>query len=153
MAKISGTLCMAALLAVGAANLAPASADQTTSALKRSAPRRPAKRPKLVSMDFVNADLVYVVKMLAREMGRNVYIGPGVEGSVTVSLKAVPVDGAMALILKMQPKDITYKLVGYDTLIVATPDKVGQIEDDIMSLQIRPGVNNNAIRQETLPGK
>lgn len=73
-----------------------------------------ANRPKLVTLDFVNADLVYVIKILAKEMGRNVYIGPGVEGSVTVTLKSVPVDGALALILKMQENDIAYKLIGYE---------------------------------------
>lgn len=32
-------------------------------------------------------------------MGRNVYIGPGVEGSVTASFRSVPVDGVPGCLL------------------------------------------------------
>ena len=98
--------------------------------------QRPAAHSKLISIDFVNADLKYVLKTLGRKMGRNLYLGPGVEGSVTVTLKDVPVDGAVALILKMQSKQLAYKLLGYDTLIVATPEKIAQVEDGIMSTQL-----------------
>lgn len=141
MARLPFALCLAALLGVCTVGYQPARADE-----------RAAARPKLVTLDFVNADLVYVIKRLGREMGRNVYIGPGVVGSVTVSLKGVPADGAVALILRMQTKVLAYKLVGYDTLIVATPEKVSQIEDDIMGLQIRPEAKSNVIRQGALPG-
>lgn len=48
----------------------------------------------------------------------------------------VPVDGAVALILKMQSKQLAYKLLGYDTLIVATPEKIAQVEDGILSNQL-----------------
>ena len=124
---------------------------QETSALRRRpAPRRYASRVKLVTLDFVNADLVYVIKILAKEMGRNVYIGPGVEGSVTVTLKSVPVDGALALILKMQENDIAYKLIGYNTLIVAAPEKVNQIEDEILGKNLGPKTRKGSIRQEIL---
>lgn len=124
---------------------------QTTSALRRRpAPRRVGPRQKLVTLDFVNADLVYVIKILAKEMGRNVYIGPGVEGSVTVTLRSVPVDGALALILKMQENEYAYKLVQPNTLIVAAPEKINQIEDDILQKQVAPRVPVNAVRQEIL---
>lgn len=115
-----------------------ASGTSSLSALRpRPAPRRVRPRTKLVSLDFVNADLVYVIKVLAKEMGRNVYIGPGVEGSVTVTLKSVPVEGALALILKMQESDFEYKIVsngsGGQTLIVAPPEKLATIPDDIFT--------------------
>ncbi len=131
--------------------IALSGSGQETSALRRRpAPRRVANRVKLVTLDFVNADLVYVIKILAKEMGRNVYIGPGVEGSVTVTLKSVPVDGALALILKMQENDIAYKLIGYNTLIVAAPEKVNQIEDEILGKNLGPKTRKGAIRQEIL---
>lgn len=121
-----------------------------TSALRKRPYRRAVNRVKLVTLDFVNADLVYVIKILAKEMGRNVYIGPGVEGSVTVTLKSVPVDGALALILKMQENDIAYKLIGYNTLIVAAPEKVNQIEEEILGKQFAPKTPANSVRQEIL---
>ncbi|CAN0446597.1 unnamed protein product, partial [Phaeothamnion confervicola] len=101
--------------------------------------------------DFVNADLVYVIKVLAKEMGRNVYVGPGVEGSVTVTLKSVPVEGALALILKMQENEFDYKLVEPNTIIVAPKEKLGTIPDDILQKgPVGPQVPRGAIRQEIL---
>jgi hypothetical protein len=61
----------------------------------------PAARP-LLTRDFKNCELSYVVKVLAMEMGRPLYLGPGVGGKVTVSLRAVPADAALARVLKMQ---------------------------------------------------
>jgi len=117
----------------------------------RVAPRRSRPRSKMVSLDFVNADLVYVIKVLAKEMGRNVYVGPGVEGSVTVTLKSVPVEGALALILKMQENEFDYKLVEPNTIIVAPKEKLGTIPDDILQKgPVGPQVPRDAIRQEIL---
>lgn len=127
-----------------------AGGQQTSALRRRPAPRRAKAATKLVTLDFVNADLVYVIKILAKEMNRNVYIGPGVEGAVTVTLKSVPVDGALALILKMQENDIGYKLVGYNTLIVADPAKIATIEDDILGKQFAPTRPKDAVRQEVI---
>lgn len=125
---------------------------ETVNALRpRVAPRRTRPYQKMVSLDFVNADLVYVIKVLAKEMGRNVYVGPGVEGSVTVTLKSVPVEGAMALILKMQENEFGYKLVEPNTIVVAPQEKLNSIADDIMMKgPIGPTVPKDAIRQEIL---
>jgi type II secretory pathway component GspD/PulD (secretin) len=125
---------------------------ETVNALRpRVAPRRTRPYQKMVSLDFVNADLVYVIKVLAKEMGRNVYVGPGVEGSVTVTLKSVPVEGAMALILKMQENEFGYKLIEPNTIVVAPQEKLNSIADDIMSKgPIGPTIPVNAIRQEIL---
>lgn len=98
----------------------------------RKAPRRPKAPPqKLVTLDFVNADLVYVLKVLAKEMNKNIYVGPTVAGSVTVTLKNVPVEGAMALILQMQENEYDYKVLDYNTIVVAAPEKLDEVADDI----------------------
>lgn len=78
-----------------------------------------------VTRNFCNADLAWVVRELAKAMGRNVYIGPGVEGNVTVRLRSVPPEAALAMILADAENEIAYKLVGTSTLIVAAPDKNG----------------------------
>lgn len=98
----------------------------------RKAPRQPKAPPqKLVTLDFVNADLVYVLKVLAKEMNRNIYVGPTVAGSVTVTLKNVPVEGAMALILQMQENEYDYKILDYNTIVVAAPEKLDEIANNI----------------------
>lgn len=87
---------------------------------------------RVVSGEFEDVDLVFAIKVLAREMGRNVYIGPGVEGKVTLSLRSVPPEGALALMLG---DEFDYKVVsngkGGQTLIVAPPEKLATIPDDV----------------------
>jgi type IV pilus assembly protein PilQ len=120
----------------------------------RQAPRAPKAPPqKLVTLDFVNADLVYVLKVLAKEMGRNIYVGPTVQGSVTVTLKNVPVEGAMALILQMQENEYDYKILdgpSTRTVVVAPPDKLAEIADDILGKVKTARIPANAPRMEYL---
>ncbi|NMA28268.1 MAG: AMIN domain-containing protein [Burkholderiales bacterium] len=134
---------------------APASVTRTptssASALRAQRPRpRPAPPPKTVSIDFVNADLVFVVKALAQEMGRNVFVAPDVMGTVTVTLNKVQPEGALALILKMQENDYSYKIVD-GTIVVASPEKLAQIADDILTPRTKSAVSRrNLISQEFL---
>ncbi|MEW6281622.1 MAG: secretin N-terminal domain-containing protein [Candidatus Eremiobacterota bacterium] len=117
-------------------------------------PRTPARRaytprPKLVSLDFVNADLVYVVKVLCKEMDKNVYVGPGVQGSVTVTLKNVPAEGALALILKMQDTPFDYKVLDDQrTIVVAEPEKLTEIANNILGASRTRQAPKDAVRQE-----
>ncbi|MGE0491806.1 MAG: secretin N-terminal domain-containing protein [Vulcanimicrobiota bacterium] len=127
--------------------------DAPVSALRpRRAPKKaPAPKQRLVTLDFVNADLVYVIKVLAKEMNRNVFVGPTVDGSVTVTLKNVPVEGALALILKMQENEYDYKVLK-NTIVVAAPEKLSEIPDDILddSKVKEPLLPEFTIRQEIL---
>ena len=110
--------------------------------------RKAAKRVKVVNMEFVNADLVYIVKFLAKEMGRNVYVGPDVQGSVTVTLKNVQPEGALALVLKMQETPYDYKIVD-NTVIVATTEKLQTIADNILTPKTKSSsVRRNLAEQE-----
>lgn len=117
----------------------------------RKAPQR-SKTPyqKHVTLDFVNADLVYVLKVLAKEMNRNIYVGPTVAGSVTVTLKNVPVEGAMALILQMQENEYDYKVVGSNTIVVAPPEKLAAIEADILGKIKEAQLPADSVRMEYL---
>jgi type IV pilus secretin PilQ/predicted competence protein len=136
----------------GRVNLAGAGEAPMSALRPRRRPKRPSKpKQRLVTLDFVNADLVYVLKVLAKEMNRNVFIGPTVEGSVTVTLKNVPVEGAMALILKMQENEYDYKVIDH-TIIVAAPEKLDSIPDNILAMENVKEVTapENAIRQEFL---
>lgn len=91
---------------------------------------KPAPRP-CVSMNDTNADLRDVLKRLASKMGRNLYVHPGVQGTVTLAVRDVPADSAFQLVLKMQTEDYDYKVVG-NTIVVAAPDKLAEIPDDLM---------------------
>lgn len=112
------------------------------------APRRSQSR--LVTCEFIDADLVSVIKALSKDMGRNVYIGPGVEGAVTMSFRSVPAEGALQMVLKEQAGDIRYKLVGYNTLVVAFGDKVDCIEHEILGKPMGSRSVSGRIRQEIL---
>lgn len=128
----------------------PVNSSLPTALRRRPTPRRRSNPAALVTHEFVDADIVDVIKVLARAMGRNVYIGPGVDGRVTMDLKSVPADGALALILQQQERDIRYKLIGYNTLFVAQPDKIDCLEDEILGKPFAPRRKLGVIRQEFL---
>lgn len=75
-----------------------------------------------VTHDFVNADLTEVVRFLGQAMGRTVYLGPGIEGKCTVSLRSVPPLAALHALLATDFPDVGYKQLGKDGLIVAVLD-------------------------------
>lgn len=114
----------------------------TKKVVKKAAP------VKTVNLELVNADLVYVVKYLAKEMGRNVYVAPDVAGAVTVTLNKVRPEGALALILKMQEVPYDYKLID-NTIVVATSEKLSTVSDNILNPKTASAkVAKNAVTQE-----
>ena len=120
-------------------------------AVAKKAPKKVAKKAapvKTVNLELVNADLVYVVKYLAKEMGRNVYVAPDVAGAVTVTLNKVRPEGALALILKMQEVPYDYKLID-NTIVVATSEKLSTVSDNILNPKTASAkVAKNAVTQE-----
>jgi len=91
---------------------------------------RLAPVPK-VSLDFVNADLIYVLKILAKEMNKNLVTDNTVKGSVTMTLKDVPAEGALKLILKLS--GFEYKYLSGDTILVGSADTIAKVPDDILA--------------------
>jgi len=95
---------------------------------KRDKPRR--RYVKKVSIDFVNADLLYVVKLLAQEMDLNLVTDESVQGAVSLSLKNVPATTALKIILNLH--DLKKKRIGSilfvgseETIETMTPDSIG----------------------------
>lgn len=105
--------------------------------------RGAASSGKKVSLDFVNADIIYVLKILAKEMKLNLVTDSTVKGSVTMSLKDVAPNAAMQLILRIAGYD--YKVFG-NTLVVGASDTINKIPSDIMG-RVLP----NAQDQSVLP--
>jgi len=62
----------------------------------------PYKRiePALVSINFKNADLVDIIRLLSEQHGLNLILGEEVAGTITLKLVEVPLEKALDLILK-----------------------------------------------------
>lgn len=84
-----------------------------------------------VSLDFVNADLIYVLKILAKEMNMNLVTDNTVKGSVTMTLKDVPAEGALNLILKLS--GFEWKKIGDNTILVGSADTIAKVSPDILT--------------------
>jgi len=89
----------------------------------------------LVSLDFVNADLIYVLKILAKEMDMNLVTDQTVKGSVTMTLKDVPASGAFNLVLKISGYE--YKQVEH-TLVVGSKETLDRINADTLGVHMVP---------------
>jgi type IV pilus assembly protein PilQ len=68
--------------------------------------------------------LIYVLKILAKELGMNIVTDPTVQGSVTMTLKDVPASGALNIVVKMNGYD--YKRVD-NTIVVGDPKLLATI--------------------------
>jgi type IV pilus assembly protein PilQ len=79
-------------------------------------------------MDFENADLRDVIKVVAYASGLNMVIGKDVDAKVTISLKDVPWDKALDIVLKTY--NFTYKREG-NLIRVMTFDSLKREERDI----------------------
>jgi type IV pilus assembly protein PilQ len=81
-----------------------ASAAQTVAALSGSQPAAAPEQPRFsghpVTFDFQTADLRAVLRTFADISGLNIVIDPTIQGTVDVSLKEVPWDQALDIILK-----------------------------------------------------
>lgn len=85
-----------------------------------------------VNLDFVNADLIYVLKLLAKEMGVNLVTDQTVKGSVTMSLKNVPADVALSMILKISGFEV--KRIDYNTIVVGSKETVEKFSERIQPI-------------------
>jgi type IV pilus assembly protein PilQ len=62
----------------------------------------PAAGEKLISLDFKDADVVNLLRILAAESGRNIVSGDDVKGRVSISLKNVTWEQALDTILEVR---------------------------------------------------
>ena len=71
-----------------------------------------------VKLNFKNADLVYVIDVLARESSQQLFLDEYVEGSVTIRCDEVPAEDVLALILNSREEPYPF-LFSRSTLVVA----------------------------------
>jgi type IV pilus assembly protein PilQ len=81
----------------------------------------PASGEKLISLDFKDADVVNLLRILAAESGRNIVSGDDVKGRVSISLKNVTWEQALDTILEVRglakvEKDGVIRIVSLDQL-------------------------------------
>lgn len=98
---------------------APPKAAPKPRKVKKAAPKK-----ELVSLDFVGADIVYVLKLLAKQSGANIVADNTVKGTVTMTLNNVPLETALALICKTSGFD--YKKEG-NVLLVGSAENLAKI--------------------------
>ena len=79
--------------------------------------------PQRVHLHYNRADLRLVLRELSQHFQLNLYVGNEVKGVVTAEARNLPIDGAIALVLKMQPEVYEWKRVG-NTLLVGSPAKI-----------------------------
>jgi type II secretory pathway component GspD/PulD (secretin) len=85
-------------------------------------------RPDKVSLEFVNTDIVQILRALALQTGMNIVTSPDVKGSLTVSLNDVSVDQALRTVTGLA--ELGFSRVD-DTVIVAPAGKVDAIRRQI----------------------
>jgi type II secretory pathway component HofQ len=79
--------------------IGPARLEPAPAAARATGPLRPVP---VISLSVKDADLVEVVRSLARIAGLNLIVDPGVAGTVTAELVNVRWDHALAVILRTQ---------------------------------------------------
>jgi type IV pilus secretin PilQ/predicted competence protein len=98
---------------------------QATATPPSTPPPPPASAPtsgeKLISLDFKDADVVNLLRILAAESGRNIVAGDDVKGRVSISLKNVTWEQALDTILEVRglakvEKDGVIRVVSLDQL-------------------------------------
>ncbi len=98
---------------------------QAPSAPAPTPPPPPASAPaageKLISLDFKDADVINLLRILAAESGRNIVAGDDVKGRVSISLKNVTWEQALDTILEVRAlakveRDSVIRIVSLDQL-------------------------------------
>lgn len=84
-------------------DILPSSPEEQTAAasLTQGKPEAPTAEAKKISMDFKDADINNLLRILAEVSGANIVAGSEVKGNVTVRLTNVPWDQALEVILKI----------------------------------------------------
>lgn len=93
-----------------------------------AAPPMPRPEDIRVTLDFVNTDIVQILKALALQAGVNVVTAPEVKGTLTVSLHDVSVEDALKLVTSLAAID--YRRVN-DTYIVATNERMDAVRRQV----------------------
>jgi len=128
--RVSGVVILAGILSL--ASMAAAADNQPAAAAGAAAPTNVSTETGLVSLDFQDADIKSVLKVLAFKSGVNIVSAPDVTGVVNIELKNVPWQKALDVILS------TYGY-GFDRkgniITVMTVENLKKYREDSLSLE------------------
>ena len=99
------------------------------------APTTPAPRTtsgNLISLDFKDADVVNLLRILAAESGKNIVIGEDVKGKMSITLRNVPWEQALDIIL--EAKDLR-KVEKGNVLRIITSDQLAKERESAARLE------------------
>jgi type IV pilus secretin PilQ/predicted competence protein len=83
---------------------------------------------KLVSLDFQDADVKPIIKLLVKDVGgMNIVLHPNVKGTITIDLKDVPWDLALDIILKQSGLEARTK----GNIMRVAPSKIFEAQDEV----------------------
>jgi len=99
----------------------PAPAKPATPPPPPAMPAAPANGPRLISLDFKDADVVNLLRILAAESTRNIVIGEDVKGKMSITLRNVPWDLALDTVMEAKglvkvERDGVIRIVSQDQL-------------------------------------
>jgi len=98
----------------------------------------PVVESRLVNVDFVNADLVDVFKILAYQSGKDIAVDGSVTGTITLKLTEVPLEQALDLVCRLN--NLSYTEIG-KSYVVGPKEKIAAIggaTSEIYRLQVVP---------------
>ncbi|MBI2217390.1 MAG: AMIN domain-containing protein [Candidatus Rokubacteria bacterium] len=104
------------------------------------APPRPAAPPappaggngRLISLDFKDADVVNLLRILAAESGKNIVIADDVKGKMSITLKNVPWEQALDIILESRGLE---KLEKGNVIRIVTRDQLARDREAIAKIE------------------
>ncbi len=115
----------------GTISFAQTTENTTSASVAMPAPQVTMSEEGMVSLDFRNADIHSVFKILSLKSGINIVGGPEVAGMVTIQLNNVPWQQALDVIL--QTYGYAYERKG-NIILVTTVDKLKKRREDAMLL-------------------
>lgn len=111
----------------------------------------PGQEKRLVSVDFVNANLVDVFKVLAYQSGRDIAVDGEVKGTVTLKLTDIPLEQALDLICRLN--NLAYAEFG-KSYVVASKEKIAPLVEatsEVYQLQVVPVEQATKLVQVIVP--
>src|SRR5213079_3252796 len=83
----------------------------------------PAEGQRLISLDFKDADVVNLLRILAAESGRNIVIGDDVKGKMSISLRNVSWELALDTIMEARQ---LVKLERDNVILIVSSDQLAK---------------------------